>query len=320
MKRLNWFIEVGKYRVRLLEKCDIYKSVDLLASTAEITLPGTIHNRAIRVENQIKRGDRIRILLGYGNTDATLSEEFAGWLRNINTDGGSIVLECEDDMFLLRSASVENTEMKGVSVKQIAEFCVKGVATGLKVDCNYGIVYDKFVIQDASAFDVMKKIQEETKANIYIRGGTLHIYPPYVERTGSVEYDFAKNVEKADLRYKNAEDRKVRLEIRATGTDGETRSVFVGTAGGETKVIKKEGIYDKAMLKALGESELKYYTFTGYEGSVTGWLKPVTLPGMAVKIIDDDYEYKNGSYYAVSVRTVFSRDGASRTVELGIKL
>ena len=82
MFTLCYDIEIGDYKVGMLEKVEIHSSVELLADTAVITLPGTQYNSALDVEGKIRRGDRVSIRLGYGETG--LAEEFSGWDLDCN--------------------------------------------------------------------------------------------------------------------------------------------------------------------------------------------------------------------------------------------
>ena len=90
-------IKVGGYSVGMLESVKIHRSVELLADTAVITLPGAEYNVTLDVEDKIHRGDTVTIALGY--EEIGLVEEFKGYLQRIGTDGGSIPLECEDELF-----------------------------------------------------------------------------------------------------------------------------------------------------------------------------------------------------------------------------
>ena len=47
MYSMNFDITIGKYRLAALEKVAIKCSVENLADTADITLPGTLFNRAL---------------------------------------------------------------------------------------------------------------------------------------------------------------------------------------------------------------------------------------------------------------------------------
>jgi hypothetical protein len=312
---LDWQIMVGNYALALVESVEVHKSVDLLADTCSIKLPGAAYGKAYRVEEQLKRGDKVSVRLGY---NGDLVTEFEGYLLNISTDGGSLTINCEDELFLLRKA-VADKQFKAASVKSIAEYLVQQAGAGLTVSCTLGVTYDKFVISKATAFDVLKKLQEETKANIYLRAGVLHIHPPYVEQHGNVSYSFQQNIESSDLKYIRKEDKKIEIIITATGADGKKKEVRFGNTGGDQQAFDGHGMSDASM-KALAEDKYRVLMTDGYEGSITAWLIPFVEPGYSASVKDEDYEYKDGSYYTTAVTTTFDSNGGARKVQLGIKL
>jgi hypothetical protein len=153
-----------------------------------------------------------------------------------------------------------------------------------------------------------------------MRGNELNIHPAYIEKGGDVTYDFARNIEKSDLKYRKKEDRKYEVIVEGISLDGKKKTVTVGTTGGEKRTVKVYNVMNEAALKQRGEEELKYLQYDGYEGSVTTWLIPYVEPTYSAKIVDADYEYKTGTYYVVSVTTTFDESGGARKVELGRKL
>lgn len=299
-----------------VESIEINADVDNLADTAKIVLPATVLNRVIELENKIKRGSEVTIKLGYDND---LNTEFVGYVQKITTDN-KLIIHCEDALFLFRVA-VPDTELKNVTVKQIAEYLVKNVDSSFTVNCDYGIKYEKFTIHKASAFDVLKKLQEETNGNIYFdqHQKILHIHPAYVEKGKDVYYSFHNNIENANLEYKTKEDKKVEVTIEKTNITGKIQKITVGSTGGE-KIYKKVGAMDNEGLKKSAESLLVRAMSEGYEGTFDGWLIPFTQPTDSAHIEDLDYQYKNGSYYVKAVTTKFSKSGGVRTVKIGRRL
>ena len=315
MFNMVWDIQIGGYKLRLLESVEIHKSVDLLTDTAVISVPGVYHNKAFEIENRVVVGDRVTIKFGYNDN---LITEFEGFLQRIGTDDSLLTFHCEDEMFLTRKP-VKDVELKNTSVKAIAQYCLSQIGMS-KLDCTYDITYEKFVISNANAYDVFNKLQEETKANIYMKGDVLHIHPAYIEKGGDVAYDFAQNIESSDLKYRRAEDRKFEVTVEGIGLDGKGTRVRVGSTGGEKRTVKVYNVMNEAELKKRGEEEMKYLVYDGYEGNITGWLIPYVEPTYSAKILDDEYEYKTGTYYVISVTTTFSEGGGIRKVELGRKL
>lgn len=317
MYRMSWNIRIGGFRLRMVEKVSIKRSVELLSDTATITLPGTVFNKAINIEDKIKVGDAVEIELGY-NDD--LKPEFKGYLKAIKTDGGSLTLELEDDIYLFRK-SVKDEEMKNASVKSILENICSQVG-GFSVSCDYDFSYDKFVINNATGYDVLKKIQDEASPNIYLKDKVLHVHPQYAEIFGEARFDFSRNIERdgTDLKYKSEDERKLLVVVEGTDETGVTVSVEKGTTGGDKMTLKLPGVSSKSSLEQKAKSVLEQKVYTGYEGSFQSWLVPYVDAGYKVTITDPDYEIKNGTYYVISVETTFSKDGGVRKITLGKRL
>lgn len=316
MYTMGFDITIGSYSLGMLDKVEIHRSVELLADTATITLPASEYNRALDVESRLHRGDAVRISIGYMETG--LCEEFTGWLQRIGTDNGDITLECEDDLFKFR-VPLKDEELKNVSLETLLGKVIKGIGKDYRLDCSYTWKYEKFVIRTATGYDVLKKVQEECGADIYIQGNTLHVHPPAAKVGKDVYYDFSMNVESCDLTYRHAEDRKVRVVVKALLPDGKVKEYEVGATGGDRVEIRSASS-DEESMKQRGEAEVRRLSFEGYDGNITTWLIPYVEPGYAAELHDADYDYKDGRYYVRAVTTEFSRDGGKRDVELGFRL
>ena len=316
MFTMKFNIEVGDYKLGMLERVDITRSVEQLADSAIVTLPGAEYNVALDVEQKIHRGDRITIDLGYA--EIGMVREFEGWVQRIGSDNGAITLECEDDLFLFRKA-LDDRQLSNISLADLLKLVVAGIGGDFSIDCSYSWTYEKFVINSATGYDVLRKIQEESGADIYIQGKTLHVHAPGEKVGNTIYYDFMQNVQGCDLTYRKTEDRRIRVVVKALLPDGKVKEKEYGTTGGD-RIVVKCAASDDASMKLRGESEHKRLTFDGYDGNIVTWLVPYIKPGDKAVIHDSDYEYKDGSYYVRAVKTEFSSDGGKRTVELGYRL
>lgn len=313
---MQFDITVGDWRLGMVEKVEIVRSVEQLADTCIITLPGAEYNKALDVEQKLHRGDRVVVNLGYA--EIGMVQEFEGWLQRIGTDNGAITLECEDDLFLFRKA-LEDRQLENVTLSDLLALVVEGVGGGFDIDCSYSWTYQKFVISTATGFDVLKKIQEESGADIYIQGKTLHVHGPGEKVGNTIIYDFEQNVQDCDLTYRRTEDRRVRIVVKALLPDGKVKEKEYGTTGGD-RVVVRSAASDDASMDLRGESEHKRLTFDGYDGNLVTWLVPYIKPGDSAEIHDREYQYKDGTYYVKGVKTEFSAEGGVRTVELGYRL
>ena len=305
------------YSLQTVSSIDIECSVDNLADTAVITLPEAVMNQVLNIGNEVARGSEVVIKAGY---DKTLQTEFVGYVLDVVSNDSSLKIMCEDALFIFRKA-VKDVELKNTNVSKIADYLVKQIDPSFKLVCDYDIAYEKFVIHQATAFDVLKKLAEETKANIYFNTETkeLHIHPPYLEKAGEVIYSMQRNVEKSSLEFKKALDRKVEVTVESTNVAGKIESYTTGTTGGD-KVTLKVGSVSKADLKKIADAELIRRSADMYEGAIDTWLNAFVQPTYTAKIKDEDYPEKDGKYYVVGVNTSVSESGGKRTVKLGIKV
>ena len=312
-------ITLGNYKLRMLDKVEIHKSQELLADTATITLPSSQFNVALDVESKISRGDAVSIKFGYKETG--MVDEFEGWIQRIATDGGNITIECEDDLHLMRKA-VTNKTFKKVSLKAILEYIVSQCGVALDIDCTYSWSYSKFVINNATGYEVLKKVQEDCGADIFILDNKLCVHAPgesNKDLNKKVYYDFARNVEKESLNYHDSADKKFEIVVKANQPDGTVKEIKVGSTGGD-KIEIKCATSDDASMKARANAELKRRCFSGYDGNITTWLIPHCIPGDSAVLHDSDYPEKDGTYFVNSVTTSFSSAGGSRKVDISFRL
>lgn len=316
---MAYYIQIGNYKLGLLQSVEINKSVDLLAQSAVILLPGVAYNQSLDHEKYIKPGDTVLIQLGY---DDELITEFEGYLQRIDTDDDSLTINCEDSIYLTRK-EIAPKEFINCKVKDVASYCAK--ALGFELDCTIeseSHYFDKFTISpNDTVFNVLSKLKEATKGQIYITGNNkLNVHPPYSQKGGNVVYDFAINIESSDLKYRNESDRLILVVVNGVGVDGKKIKAMAGKAGGDVDKIEVKFPISKEALQKFAENQLKYKSYTGYEGNITTWLIPYVEPTWSARIIDKDYEYKEGVYYVTAVTTHFSESGGIRTVELGKRL
>ena len=156
MFTMRFDIQVGTWKLGMVEKVTVRRSVEELADTALIELPGAEYNAALQVEDKIHRGDRVVINLGYD--EVGMVQEFEGWVQRVGTDGGAITLECEDDLYLFRKA-LPDEQLQNVTLSALLARVVEGVGGGFAVDCSYSWTYQKFVISSATGYDVLPLLQ-----------------------------------------------------------------------------------------------------------------------------------------------------------------
>lgn len=320
MYKMDWdvrFYNDKEYQLGMVAEIEIDSSVDNLTDTVTIVLPEAYMNAVFDFQQKISRGTRVVIQLGY---DGNLKTEFIGYIQHITTNESTLKIICEDALFLFRKG-VKDVELKPTSMPKIAQLIIDQIDRSYILKCDYDIAYEKFVIHQATGFDVLKKLQEETKANIYFNMDKkeLHIHPPYVEKGGEVNYSMQHNIERSSLQYKMAIDKRIEVTVESINLEGKVQSYTTGTTGGD-KITIKVGSMNAVDAQKVANAELLRKSADSYDGSIDTWLLPMVRPTYSATIKDQDYPHKDGRYYVVGVKTTFSENGGKRTVKLGVKL
>lgn len=316
--QVSFKTEEGKtYNLNLLDAIEIERSVEKLAATCKITLPLYRFNAPLFVQEDIKRGTEVTVCLGY---DDQLNEEFRGYVTKIVYNNSSIVIECEDALFLYRK-SLENEQFQDITLKELLVHISNQIDPTYTIDCKYDLTYETFTINNKTGYDILKQIQNTLAANVWFdtMNKVLYVVLVYVDKLGDEKYSMHQNVETSSLEYVRGADKKVEVIIEATDSNGTAKQVKVGDSGGDQLSLKIGNVKEKD-IQELAEAIWKKKTSDRLNGTFTGWLIPVVTPGYTATIIDQEYPERTGSYYVAGVKTKFSASGGVRTIEPGIKL
>lgn len=315
MVSMEFDIRIGQYALRALESVTVRRSVETLADTAEITLPAVAAGRTQEVRSKVRESDPVVIRLGY---DRVLPVEFEGCVSRIAAEGSSVRIACEDALSALR-CPVRDAVLEGVTVREVLEHVLRE-AGHFRLACDYDFRYDRFTLYRTTAYDVVRQVRQETRADIYLRQGTLHVHPQQTPVGRQVIYDFARNIERSELRYGAAEQRPLLATVEGTDAAGRTIRAERGTAGGDTFTLRLPGVSDPAALAQRAAEELSARRGAGYAGSFTAWLVPQAEPGDRAVVRDAAHADRTGSYFIAAVETTFNAEGGRRKITLGRKL
>lgn len=323
MFSLDFDITIGRYQLQALEKVNIETSQELLSDSCIITLPSMVAGRAIRVEDKIKKGDPVTVKLGY---NGELKTEFKGYLKAIYPES-PMRLECEDSAYLFRKV-VKSKILRNVSIKEILEYVLSEVNPqlsqpfGLVSDLsNNSYKWDAFTIHNATGFEVLDKLRQESGLMIYVRDNKLHYHLAYTEITGQVIYDFAENIEvTSNLKYVSGQDLKTRVIVVGRTAKGTKVEGEAGESGGDVITLQRPTVSDKTTLENIAREELKKLSYDGFRGNIDSWLVPYCTTGHSCLIRDKEYPLREGRYYAVGTQVEFSQNGGFRSVAIGARL
>lgn len=321
MYKIDWKITIDGRDLRILDSVEITRDTENLTDSAVIKLPSWVYNRYIKDVDTIKRDQTVSILLGY---DGDLHQEFSGYIRSVERDQSGLVINCQDEIYKFNQTKMEDKPYEKPTVKDLLNDVIKTVQPDLKLNCKYDFAYDKFTIKNATALDVLKTIQDECHCMMYIKDGVFNVTSPYItpESTKTVRYNTSKNVmaDGYSLKYKDKEDRKLKVTAKGKGKNGKELTAERGEGGGDTETFDYKGIATQEMLDSIADNMYAAKSFSGYEGGFQAWFLPLVSKSDTADISDPNDPDRNGKYFIKSVVTTCSNGGITRKITLGKKL
>jgi hypothetical protein len=319
---LSCQVTIGQIQFEAVAKVQQKSSWKELTDVAEIELPKEYKFEEKLVRDYIKRGQNVRIKLGY---DGNLLRTFEGFVRELE---GNIPIKvlCEDYSYLLKQNTLNKSYAK-TNLKEVVGFITQGLGFDYQaIDIDLG----KFSIQKANAAQVLQFIRDNYGLVSYFRHnptndskpvlivGFPYDFKPDTERT---IFDLQKNIVSHNLKYKDKEDMKLRIKAISNLPSGKKIVVEVGEKGEGVNVqTRNYGALDKTTLEKYANQELKKVRFDGYRGGLTSFGIPAVEHGETIELLDAEYPDRRGAYLVDAVGIDFSASGYRRTIEIGQKV
>ena len=313
-------ITIAGAKFRRVNEVEIESSTKVLEDTATIKMPMTgrftLRNETTEVAlaQYFKVGDPVVIKLGY---NGQLRTEFEGYLQKI-MPGEMLTLECIDAVFLLRKKNLQKS-FRETNLKGLLDYIVDG--TGIKTSGEIPTInFEKYYLKNVTAASALQELKERYGLEFYLKGMLLKVGVTSFADQTVVKYELGTNVIENDLVWINEEDTRLKIKAVNIKKDNTKTEVEAGDADGETRTLFFYNIAPGTNLKRMAEREILKYKYTGFEGGITGFLRPVCEVGNVVRLTDSEYDRPEGDYLADKVTTTFGTNGARRKIELGIKV
>lgn len=330
MFELQSDIKIGKFRFDGVHEVRVKKSILNYMDTAIIKLPATY--RLLRKGNteaepdlkitaqQFKRGDEVRIKLGY---NGALETEFEGYVSRVN-GGRPCEIECEGFSFLLREKRV-NKSYRKTTLKEVLSEIVKDTDVVLSKDIpDIGIDKINMAVlsgQSSNGVPLLDTLKKALGGILFINfdGKTLYAglgYTKTIEALkplkADVVYRMGRNAISDSLKERVKGDKTIVVFASAKRNDGTYLSAKSGDGDAGVQRIRVPHVQDAAGLKVITDAKESVENYSGLEGSVTAFLQPFCKPGQKMKFIDPQNSERNTQLIIDTVEVHFSTSGARR--------
>ena len=301
-----------------VNEVEIETSYENLTDTAKITIPRKLNFDgkpiAVGVDSIFKRGDSVKIELGYFPDLRTV---FEGYISKVNPKT-PIVLECEDKMFILKTTIISKYSKTSVTLKNLLTDIIGDVVEfRTLLDVELG----SFKVSNASVAKVLDTLKSDYGFYSYFVNGVLNVgLAADASDTQTIEYKFEENIiDDSSLEYQRSED--MRLKVKAVSINSSDNSKIEVEVGDEDGALKTFYTQNATLegLRQFANLKLTEWKYEGFSGSFKTFGEPYIRHGDTAKLISDKFPEKNGLYEVVSVKRIFGMDGYKQDIELGIK-
>lgn len=299
----------ARIEMRKIAGVAIEQSIHDVCQSATITLPRNVPQlQREQLRTFIRRGDAVEVWLGY---DGDLVKEFEGFVEAVGSDT-PVEIELRDGLWKHLQRTFTKA-YKDAHLPTVLQDMFGSSFELVAMDARIGPVrFEK----DCTVAKALKSLNDEFGLTTWLKDGTLYCGVVFDRDPRTATYRMEQNVRESDLKYRVAEDVKVKVKAQSTLKNGDKVEVEVGDDDGEQRTLNYYGIASKEELRKLAEHDMGKFKFDGYEGSVKGWGLPFAQFGDRVALTSSLYPERDGSYLAEGAVITFGREGFVRELKL----
>ncbi|MDR2824272.1 MAG: hypothetical protein LBB41_03625 [Prevotellaceae bacterium] len=299
---------------------EITTSIKDFTDTAKITVPRKMRWRGKPLTDYINRGNEITVQLGYEGY--TMETVFKGYIKTFSHTT-PIVIECENEMYLLKQTKVQPRKYDKFDFEQFMKQYAPKIAIRLPDEkaLNFGEVIIKDEMNVAAVFEQLKK---NNPFHAFFRDGVMYAILPQtlLNKDDKVEtWVFRTNqniVDIKNIKYTLAEDVKVKIKAISILANNKKIEATAGDENGEIRTFHASRYKTQAELQRYANDELKRWKTDRAEGSFTAFGIPYVRKADRVKIFDEINTDINGKTFNVeAVKYSFGTSGYRQTITLG---
>lgn len=310
--KLTAKVQIGSYLFHYVNDIEVSSSWEQLTDTCKITLPRRIGDSYKNISQLIKRGDVVKVSVGYDNNNISI---FEGYVLNV---GAKTPLEitCEDAMFLLKKGEIRKTYHTATTERIVKDIIGDKVKYKVVANATLG----NFRIDNATPAQVLEYLRSRYFIKSWFRQGTLYVglaYNAALQREH--RFAFFDNIIEDSLEFRSKDDIKIALKGIIVTPDNKRIEVPAGDKDGEQRTFFYYN-KDKAFVKNQLEKELERLRYDGFKGNFTTIGTPEVRHGDIILLSDKRYPERTGKYLVKKVVTRYSHStGLRQVIELESK-
>lgn len=319
MLRPHVLINIGNYEFKYCYSGNIVSGWQNFTDTATIEIPNRFLKNGQTIvggnDNVFKRGDSVKIQLGYFNPDRDnngLETYFSGYVSKISP-GQPFKIECQDLMFLLKQITVSKS-WKSVSLKTLLSEILPSNIGFEAVDAELG----SFAVTRVNVVQILEELKKTYGLQSYVQNDKLYVGLAYKGNGKTHKFHFQKNIISDDLQFVREDDTKIKLTAISIQPDNSKIKIETGDSDGDSRTLTYYDLTTEELQK-IADREIKLLKYTGVAGTFTTFGSPKVNHGDVVELVNDIWPEKSGKYYVDEVSPSFGTGGFRQKIKLGRK-
>jgi hypothetical protein len=317
MLRPTCKITIGTLEFDFLNELEIVSSWKNLTDTAVLRLPNKIKQGGKSIvsgaDNLFKRGDEVKIVLGYYPETARV---FTGFVAGITPDS-PLVLQLEDHAYLFKQKSITASYKEVTLSNLLTDLCP---IEFYSVDANLGA----FRISNANFAQVLAELKKTYGLVSWVKEGILFCGLPYFPTTNPLDglthkLSFQRNIIESSLEYLREDDVKIKVKGVSILKDNSRIEIEAGDPEGAQRSLFYYGL-NESDLKEIVDRELPKLKYEGYRGGLTTFGSPTIKHGDTIELTDLKFPERAGEYLVDEVVTTQGLNGFRQQIALGAKV
>jgi hypothetical protein len=327
--RLTSQFQIGNYQFSGgVNQVEIKRSVKDIVDTAVITMPALVSSNSVNMPNSsiktstlFNEGDPVVINLGYNFNNV---QEFKGFVRRVNASI-PVKIECEGYAWQLRRQRMPGS-WPSIQLKEYLQLLVQNTNIQLS---QYIPDYQLTNLKSnrKNCLDDLEFLRDHCYLSVYFLFDTLFVgSEDGVQGAGATAgpnpapiFQLGWNTFRDDkLKWRKITDNPLLVRMVASKGNNKQRPVYTyGTTGGSVVTDDIANVSGDTAINSIAQDTYNKACYTGYEGSITGFLQPYVQMCDTANLQDPLYKVRQGAFFTQGTNVKFGVGGATREIFLG---
>lgn len=319
--RREWIDEEGllgasTWTVEKVESIEITGDGDSLQDTCVIKLPKNARWGVSGSEVPIRRGDNVRVWLGY---DGVLKLRFVGYVKEVAAKTPTVIT-CEDEMMRLRQKAAKQKMYNSVTLSQLLDEQLEGMdIVRYDRESEADVQLGSLRIEATTVAGVLSELKQNYGITscfaLVDEVPTLYCFTvlPQLRRNAG-KFEEGVNIISNSLEYRRSED--VQVKIKGVSIQEDNSRIEYSEGEGEERTIYRYGL-NMNELKVAVKNELKRDKWSGLQGD----FETFGMPRVEKMDVLDLYAAgTRGRYRVKGVNISFGSGGYRQKIQLKERL